>query len=138
MKQREEEKDEETKETRETKEGAIFFFFFFIEQKRSRAKGGRKLVRGRGGNSGTGKQEQERLSGVFVHDEVKEKRADVRRFAKERRQEKGKKRERIEKERETSGFGWQSPHLLQLSSAKVISFWCRLMAFDHACHVSKQ
>ena len=24
------------------------------------------------------------------------------------------------------------------ASAKVISFWCHLVAFDHACHVSKQ
>ena len=46
MKQREEEKEEETKETRETKEGAVFFFFL-REQKRSKAKGGRKRVRGR-------------------------------------------------------------------------------------------
>ena len=53
MKQKEEEKDEEMKETRETKEGAVFFFFS-IEQKRAKTKGGRKLVRGRGGTSGTG------------------------------------------------------------------------------------
>ena len=24
------------------------------------------------------------------------------------------------------------------TSAKVVSFWCHLVVFDHACHVSKQ
>ena len=35
------------------------FFFFLREQKRSKAKGGRKLVRGRGENSGTRTREAE-------------------------------------------------------------------------------